>query len=60
MNIVKLLYKIVESPTFLENYVVLKEYFQENIEISQAIDYLLETKHAANNHSSIKQNKDKS
>lgn len=60
MNIVQLLYKIVENPKSLENYVSLKEYFKENNEISEAIDYLLEIKNVANNSNSPEQNKNQS
>ncbi len=51
MDLTKILYKIVENPKDLSNYLKLKEYFNQINEkhLEEAVIYLLEAKNATNN-----------
>ncbi len=51
MEVIKYLFKVVENPKSIKNYLDLKEYFKEKGEknISEALDYLMEKKYAADN-----------
>ena len=59
MNIIKILYKVVENPHSFQNYNDLKEYFAKNnmLQFAEAFEYLLETKHGTDNSNTSEENK---
>jgi hypothetical protein len=56
MELTKILYKIVENPKDLKNYIHLKQFFSATSpHFEEAIAYLLEVKNVADNNNSPKQ-----
>jgi len=57
MNLTEILSKIVENPHYLDNYVILQDYFKQNNkqDLSEAITHLIEMKYGSNNPNSSEQ-----
>ncbi len=51
MNIIKILYKVVENPHSFQNYNDLKEYFTQNnmLQYAEAFEHLIKIKHGTDN-----------
>lgn len=57
MQLIKIIYKIVENPKSFQNYHALREYFVQNgsPQLAEAVAHLIKVKYASNNSNTPKQ-----
>lgn len=59
MNVIKNLYKLLENPKSIQNYIDLKECLIQNnmLQFAEAFDYLIKVKYGANNSNNASEDK---